>query len=91
MKIMDKKDWRGTVLFPELPDEFPDALLSEDWAKKIHGQTLKRLNERGGMSVTELLMNLNKWTMSEFFAKYGYNYKPKQSDADELMKRLTPV
>lgn len=42
------------------PTEVPDSMLNEQWAYKIHGQTLHRLNERGGMSVSEILANIKK-------------------------------
>lgn len=36
----------------------PMALLNEVFSKVFHGQTLQRLNERGGMGVTEILANI---------------------------------
>lgn len=30
-------------------------VLNEEWAKRNHGQTLERLNERGGLSVEEIM------------------------------------
>jgi hypothetical protein len=41
-----------------LPDCIPDAILSERRAQRNHGQTLERLNERGGLSVDEIVCNL---------------------------------
>lgn len=41
-----------------LPDCIPDELLSEKWAEYNHGQTLKRLNERNGMGVEEMVCNI---------------------------------
>lgn len=44
-----------------MPTEFPDSLLSEAWAQTNHSQTLKRLNERGGLCIGEIACNiLNK-------------------------------
>jgi hypothetical protein len=37
------------------PDSVPMGLLNEEWAQKGHDQTLERLNERGGLSVFEIL------------------------------------
>lgn len=37
------------------PKEIPMAMLDETRAKRNHGQTLKRLKERGGLSVGEML------------------------------------
>lgn len=54
MKIMNYND------FENCPKEIDDLLLHEDWAQKIHSQTLKRLNERGGLSPFEIFMNVNK-------------------------------
>lgn len=38
--------------------------LNEEWAQKNHGQTLKRLAERGGLSPCEALANIERrqWT-----------------------------
>jgi hypothetical protein len=44
----------------ELPDEVPNEMLNQDWAMKIHSQTLERLNERGGLTVLEILINIKK-------------------------------
>jgi hypothetical protein len=42
------------------PDFVPDEMLSEEQAFENHGQTLSGLNERGGMSVPEILFNINR-------------------------------
>lgn len=39
----------------DCPTQFPMHLLSEGRAQSNHGQTLKRLKERGGLSVREIL------------------------------------
>jgi len=39
--------------------------LNEDWALKIHGQTLKRLAERGGLSPEEIFLNVECKKASE--------------------------
>ena len=83
MKIIDNY-YRGKKLFENLPDEIPNEKLNSDKAWKIHSQTLERLNNRGGMSILELTMNLSDWGMKELFEKYGYNYVPTQKDADNL-------
>jgi len=40
-----------------MPDDCPAYLrmdaLNEEWAQKNHGQSLRRLNERGGLSASE--------------------------------------
>ena len=38
--------------------EFPTKLLNEQHAQKIHSQSLSRLDERGGMTYTEIIMNI---------------------------------
>lgn len=37
--------------------------LNDQWAQRIHGQTLERLAQRGGLSDSEIYLNLNrlKW------------------------------
>lgn len=52
MKIMSKKlTW------------IPFDLLNEEWAGRNHGQTLDRLNERGGLGLDEALsiIERRKW------------------------------
>lgn len=47
--------------FPDLPDKIPLELL-EPFRKNIedrHGQTLERLNERGGLSPGEIHLGVN--------------------------------
>lgn len=46
--------------FPLCPKEFPDEFFSEEMAQRIHGQSLARLNERGGMSPGEMILNILK-------------------------------
>ena len=59
-----------------VPKEVPDTILTEEWAQRNHGQTLKRLNERGGMGILEMLDNIHK---------RGLSYrKETQKDVDEL-------
>ena len=53
-------DNRDLKKWPDMPTEIPWDMLNEDMAQKNHGQTLKRLNERGGLGVTECLSNINK-------------------------------
>lgn len=42
----------------ELPVYFPWELLNESNAMRYHGQTLNRLNERGGLSPEEIYCNI---------------------------------
>lgn len=60
----DKKDLKN------MPVEIPWAMLNEEQARFNHSQTLTRLNERGGMCVTEILANIYKqskrdWTVTQ--------------------------
>lgn len=41
-----------------LPDFVPDAILNARQADLEHGQTLERLNERGGLGVEEIVCNI---------------------------------
>ena len=56
-------------------------LLNEDWAKKIHSQTLDRLAERGGLSPKEVMVNFNKLPFNQF------NFIS-ESDALKVVERL---
>ena len=51
--------------YPRCPKKVPDNLLSEDQAQKNHGQTLNRLNERGGMGAYEIMCNIHKIKLFE--------------------------
>lgn len=85
---MGNIDKHGNKIYAELPDSIPNELLNEDWAKYIHDQTLKRLNERGGLSIMEIIMNLKRWRLDHLINTYGYNYKATKKDADELLLLL---
>jgi hypothetical protein len=52
------------------PKCVPMSMLSEDWAYHNHRQTLTRLAERGGLSVVEMLANLDRIGLREAFSKY---------------------
>lgn len=45
---------------PDCPAQFPMHLLNEDQALRNHSQSLKRLKERGGLSVREILAIVGK-------------------------------
>lgn len=40
------------------PTSVDNSLLNEEMAKMNHGQTLERLNERGGMGIREMVANI---------------------------------
>jgi hypothetical protein len=52
-------DWIGC------PEKIPFQMLSERQAQSNHNQTLKRLNERGGMSAFELVANIERKGLGE--------------------------
>lgn len=54
---MDSREWKQ---FPHCPKEIPMDILDEEWAYKLHHQTLKRLNERGGLHPQEMILNIEK-------------------------------
>lgn len=43
----------------------PFGLMNEEWAQRNHSQSLARLNERGGMTVFEILANICRREYSE--------------------------
>lgn len=53
MKILGRK-------LKGIPDTVPFSILSEDWAQRIHNQSLERLNERGGMCAAEICINIKR-------------------------------
>ncbi len=58
------------------PTSIPWSMLNEEQAQLNHGQSLTRLNERGGMGVSEILFNIKKQRLQ-------FN-KETQADVDEL-------
>ena len=42
----------------DCPKQIPFAILNEEWAEINHSQTLKKLNECGGMSPVEIVANI---------------------------------
>lgn len=72
MTVMTKHD--------DEPKKVPFAMLSERWAQRIHSQTLSRLNERGGMSPYELILNIEKVDM--------YKYPHDSTDRPHFIEKL---
>lgn len=75
MMTVHSEDRRNKELM-NVPKEIPMMLLNEEWAIRNHGQTLKRLNERGGLGVLEMLNIIHK-------RKWGYGTES-QDCVDEL-------
>jgi hypothetical protein len=47
------------------PTHVPWRLLSEEWAQRLHGQSLEYLAERGGLDPTEIVANVHRLTWEE--------------------------
>ncbi len=73
--LLDHNEWKQ---YPDFPKEFPDSWFNEEWAQHIHSQTLKRLNERGGLSPQEMIMNIEHLKYNEI----------RQLTLDEAVKKL---
>lgn len=65
--LLDNKERKQ---FPDFPEELPDELFNEDWAQKVHLQSLKRLNERGGLSPIEMLVNIRKLSLQIIYREF---------------------
>lgn len=53
-----------------MPNHIPWDMLNDEYAQINHMQTLTRLNDRGGLCVTEILANIHKqrrrdWTVTQ--------------------------
>lgn len=59
-----------------VPTTVPMGMLNDEWSLKNHKQTLKRLNQRGGLGIVEMLDNIHKRKLSF--------RKETQADVDEL-------
>lgn len=70
------KPW--DVKLNNLPSHIPCGILNEHQAMVNHGQTLMRLNERGGLSPEEAVYNIRKMPLD--FRNPG----TKQHHVDEL-------
>ena len=65
-------NYNQSKLFPDFPDSLPNEIFNEEWAQHIHSQTLKRLNERGGLHPCEMIGNIKKLSCNEII-KYDIN------------------
>jgi hypothetical protein len=59
-------DYKERKQYPDFPEEFPDSWFNEEWAQKIHSQSLSHLNSRGGLSAQEMVMNIERLTIRQF-------------------------
>lgn len=57
------------------------SLFNEEWAEKIHGQSLAKLNSRGGLGPEEMIGNIKRLTGREIC-----NY-----DFDQAVKELLEI
>lgn len=56
----------GAHKYAGCPAQVRKSELNEDWAQKIHGQTLGQLARRGGLSPAEILVNIERRPYSAF-------------------------
>lgn len=54
---------------PTSPKEIPMEWLSESRALMNHGQSLKRLKERGGMSYAEMWLNIHDASLRQLLSE----------------------
>lgn len=73
--------------YPDLPEIIPDSFFDENWADKIHGQTLKRLNERGGLAPVEMICNIEKLTAKEYY----HQLETKELTEEIAIKKLLKI
>lgn len=55
-EISDSKK-KGVVI----PNSYPMSIFSEEQARINHGQSLNRLAERGGLTLSEMVCNVKGW------------------------------
>lgn len=79
-----KIHWPDNKL-PAVPNTIPMNLLDENQAMINHGQTLAKLNERGGVSCWEALCLMDKKTLRE------YAHLTKQVVLIMFRERLNPT
>ena len=73
--LLDSREWKQ---YPDFPQEFPDSWFNEEWAFKVHNQTLARLNERGGLDPREMICNIEHLNTQQY----------RQLTLDEAVKKL---
>ena len=59
----------GHYDYKDCPKYINWSSLDEGWAKKIHNQTLERLAQRGGLSPSEIVMNIESKELVSFGRK----------------------
>jgi len=64
---------------------FPTSLMSEEIAQMNHGQTLERLDERGGMEPREVIANLFRLKLK------WVRENPNSDEQLDLLKRIIEV
>lgn len=81
MTIMfSDKEYKGNK---GIPQTFPFSFLNRKKAMSYHGQTLERLNERGGLCATEIVYNITD-------IDYHSVFKMKEVDALRIIiEKLT--
>ena len=75
--------------YPNCPKEVPNSLLNEENAQRIHSQSLKRLNERGGMCPLEIIANIERKSYRQIFD--GHNTTDMQYYINKMIDYLKPT
>jgi len=76
-------NYNESKLFPDFPESLPNEIFNEEWAQHIHSQTLKRLNERGGLHPCEMIGNIKKLSCNEIVE---YNINIAIEELKEILK-----
>ena len=58
-------DYHQRKRYPLCPDTVPMAILSEEQAQRVHGQSLDQLARRGGLSPAEIMGNIQRMPLPE--------------------------
>ena len=81
MRVLLNSWERKHCKFPDFPENLPDSLFNEEWAEKAHGQSLWKLNDRGGLDPREMVMNIEHLSLSEF----------RKLSLDDAMEKLLKI
>jgi hypothetical protein len=66
MKVLLHSWERRKCKYPDFPEVLPDSWFNEEWAEKVHTQSLEHLNSRGGLGPEEMIMNMERLSIEEF-------------------------
>lgn len=82
MKVL--LDYTERKKYPECPNFVPTELLNENRASINHGQTLTRLDQRGGLGPEEIIANIEDIGLREAYDKYTIK------EAIDIISKLSP-